>query len=420
MSKEIKIAIAGLGTIGGGVYKILVNEIEQINKRCKNSLKLSAVSALEKPDFYQESDAKFYDNCLDLVNDNEIDIIIELIGGSDGISYKLAKSTLEAKKHYITANKALIAKHGNELANIAEKNNVYLNFEAAVSGVIPAIKNLLEGLAANKIEIIIAILNGTCNFILTKMEKENLPFDQVLKEAQELGYAEADPTFDIEGIDTAHKLVILSAIAQNNKIDFENINIEGITKITIDDINFAKEFGYKIKLVGIFEDLNNGKIMQNTYPALVVADSHIGPIDDSYNAVLVKGNNSDWNLSVGRGAGEFPTASAVIADAIDIANDRYVYTLGSKSSDLGISNIANLNDRIGKYYLRFTSDNDPDFIKNQFQNDIIENFTAKEDQNKITYGIFTKSIAEKEILTLKNKFSDESNFIFIRIEDIAN
>ena len=135
---------------------------------------------------------------------------------------------------------------------------------------------------------------------------------------------------------------------------------------------------------------------------------------------MVKGNNSDWNLSVGRGAGEFPTASAVIADAIDIANDRYVYPLGSKSSDLGISNIANLNDRIGKYYLRFTSDNDPDFIKNQFQNDIIENFTAKEDQNKITYGIFTKSIAEKEILTLKNKFSDESNFIFIRIEDIAN
>lgn len=418
MSKEIKIAIAGLGTIGGGVYKILVNQIEQINKRCKAPLKLVAVSNLEKPDFYQDSDAKFYNNCLDLVNDKEIDIIIELIGGSDGISYKLAKATLEAKKHYITANKALIAKHGNELSDIATKNNVYLNFEAAVAGGIPAIKNLREGLPANKIEKIVAILNGTCNFILTKMEKENLPFDQVLKEAQELGYAEADPTFDIEGIDTAHKLVILCAIAQNNKIDFDNINIEGITKITIDDINFAKEFGYKIKLVGIFEDLNNGQIMQNTYPALVPSDCHIGPIDDSYNAVLVKGNNSDWNLSVGRGAGEFPTASAVVADAIDIANDRYVYPLGAKNSDLGTSNIANLNDRVGKYYLRFNADNDPDFIKKQFKEDIIENFTAKEDAGKITYGIFTKSIAEKEILTLKEKFANDNNFVFIRIENI--
>jgi homoserine dehydrogenase len=418
MSKEIKIAIAGLGTIGGGVYKILAHQIEEINKRCKNSLKLAAVSNLEKPDFYQESDAKFYDNCLDLVNDDEIDIVIELIGGADGIAYKLAKSVLEAKKHYITANKALIAKHGNELFEIANKNNLYLNYEAAVAGGIPAIKNLREGLAANKIEKIIAILNGTCNFILTKMEKENLPFDQVLKEAQELGYAEADPTFDIEGIDTAHKLVILSAIAQNNKIDFDNINIEGITKITIDDINFAKEFGYKIKLVGIFEDLNNGQIMQNTYPALVATDSHIGPIDDSYNAVLVKGNNSDWNLSVGRGAGEFPTASAVVADAIDIANERYTYPLGGKNSELGISNIANLNDRIGRYYLRFSADNNPDFIKKHFKEDIIENFTAKEDEGKITYAIFTKSIAEKEILKLKEQFNKENNFIFIRIENI--
>jgi homoserine dehydrogenase len=418
MSKEIKIAIAGLGTIGGGVYKILVHQIEEINKRCQNSLKLVAVSNLEKPDFYQESDAKFYDNCLDLVNDDEIDIIIELIGGADGIAYKLAKSVLEAKKHYITANKALIAKHGNELFEIANKNNLYLNYEAAVAGGIPAIKNLREGLAANKIEKIVAILNGTCNFILTKMEKENLPFDQVLKEAQELGYAEADPTFDIEGIDTAHKLVILSAIAQNNKIDFDNVNIEGITKITINDINFAKEFGYKIKLVGIFEDLNNGQIMQNTYPALVAADSHIGPIDDSYNAVLVKGNNSDWNLSVGRGAGEFPTASAVVADAIDIANERYVYALGGKNSELGNSNIANLNDRIGQYYLRFNADNDPDFIKKHFKDDIIENFTAKDDEGKITYAIFTKSIAEKEILKLKEQFNEEDNFIFIRIEKI--
>ncbi|MFT4718080.1 MAG: homoserine dehydrogenase [Rickettsiales bacterium] len=418
MSKEIKIAIAGLGTIGGGVYKILVNEIKQINKRCKNPLKLIAVSNLTKPDFYQDCDAKFYNNCLDLVNDDEVDVIIELIGGSDGISYKLAKAALEAKKHYITANKALIAKHGNELSKIAEMNEVYLNFEAAVAGGIPAIKNLREGLSANKIEKIIAILNGTCNFILTKMEKENLPFDEVLKEAQELGYAEADPTFDIDGIDTAHKLVILSAIAQNNKIDFDNISIEGIAKITIDDINFAKEFGYKIKLVGIFEDLNNGQIMQNTYPALVPAGSHIAPIDDSYNALLIKGNNSDWNLSVGRGAGEFPTASAVIADAIDIANDRYTHPLGAKNSDLGVSNITHLSSRVGKYYLRFIADNNPDFIKSQFKDDIIENFTVKEDGDKIIYGVFTKSIAEKEILSLKEKFVNDNNFIFIRIENI--
>ena len=199
---------------------------------------------------------------------------------------------------------------------------------------------------------------------------------------------------------------------------FDNVNIEGITKITIDDINFAKEFGYKIKLVGIFEDLNNGQIMQNTYPALVAANSHIGPIDDSYNAVLVKGNNSDWNLSVGRGAGEFPTASAVVADAIDIANERYVYALGGKNSELGNSNIANLNDRIGQYYLRFNADNDPDFIKKHFKDDIIENFTAKDDEGKITYAIFTKSIAEKEILKLKEQFNEENNFIFIRIEKI--
>ena len=417
--KTVNVGLVGVGTVGRGVCEVLRRNCEEISRRTGREIIVSAASArnVRKAEEFLGSTVKVYEDPFDVVRDKNVDIVIELIGGTT-TARALIEESISLSKPVVTANKALIAEHGNELFSRARANGSIVAYEAAVAGGIPIIKALREGLAANRIDSVAGIVNGTTNFILSEMRDKGISFQDALADAQQLGYAEADPTFDIEGIDTAHKLVILSAIAQNNKIDFDNISIEGITKITIDDINFAKEFGYKIKLVGIFEDLNNGQIMQNTYPALVPAGSHIGPIDDSYNALLIKGNNSDWNLSVGRGAGEFPTASAVIADVIDIANDRYTHPLGAKNSDLGVSNITDLSSRVGKYYLRFIADNNPDFIKSQFKNDIIENFTAKEDGDKIIYGVFTKSIAEKEILSLKEKFVNDNNFIFIRIENI--
>ena len=242
--KKLKIGLAGLGIVGKGVYDILQKDAALISKRTKNQLELVAVSARSKKDFI-DSKIKFYENTIDLANDPEIDVIIEVIGG-DGIAKDLFETAIKNGKKIVTANKALIAEHGVELAKLVEKHNGYVGFEASTAGATPVIKMFKEGLSANKIEEFYAILNGTCNFILTKMKDENLDFASALKEAQDLGYAESDPTFDIKGIDTAHKLTILASIAAGSKPLFKGLHIEGFDEISIDDINLANDFGYKL------------------------------------------------------------------------------------------------------------------------------------------------------------------------------
>jgi homoserine dehydrogenase len=423
--KELKIGVIGLGNVGSGVYEILNSDIAMINKRSKTPLKLVAVSSRTKKDFVDEKKVKFYANPLDLVNDKDIDVVVELIGG-ETIAYQIIVEALNNKKHVVTANKALIASKGVELDNLATKNDVTFAFESSVAGGIPIIKSIREGLAANKISKIYGILNGTCNYILTKMEENNADFSVALKEAQDLGYAEADPTFDVEGIDTAHKLAILAAIAKNSKIDFEVIYIEGITKISIDDINFARELGYRIKLLGIYQDFG-GATKQAIHPCLIKSSEKIANVNNSYNAVLALGNNSDWNLSVGRGAGSKPTASAVVADLIDIGSGRKSFAFGVPANDLIDVKVNKIEERVGEYYIRFVANKEfaknSGFVKEVF-GDLIEKSVVKElGDEALLYGLKTKSVDEKkfnEILKKLSGFKEISEINRIRIEEIGS
>ena len=424
--KQINIAIAGLGIVGSGVYEILTKQIDLLNKRSKNKINLMAVSSRSTKDFVDVSKIKFYQNPLDLADDKNTDVIVETIGGADGVALELCKKSLQNKKHYITANKAMIATHGLELLKLAEQNNVALVFEASVAGAIPVIKTLKEGLAANQISKIYAILNGTCNYILTKMEDDEASFDDALKQAQKLGYAEADPTFDIEGVDTAHKIAILSAIAKNSVVTLDKMHIEGITKISLFDIKSAKEFGYKIKLFGVFEDLGNGQIKQAVYPCLISCKQNIANVGDSFNAILSLGNNCDWNLQVGRGAGSKTTASAIVADIIDIANDRFSTPFGVDSGQLSTVEIADVGAREGGYYLRFVAEKqfakESGFIKNIFADNLLEQTTIEEiDEDKIIYGLKIVKISEQEINSCVQKITAHqqiSQLNLIRIEEI--
>ena len=291
--KKLKRGLAGLGIVGKSVYDILLKDQEIINARSANKLELVAVSARSKKDFIDESKVRFVANSLDLASDPEIDIIVEVIGG-DGIASEILETAIKNGKKVVTANKALLAVKGLKLAALAEENGGYIGFEASVAGAIPIVKTFKEGLAANEIKEFYAILNGTCNYILTKMKNENIDFSVALKQAQDLGYAESDPTFDIEGVDTAHKLTLLAAIASGCKPDFNDIYIEGITKVNVDDIRLADELGYKIKLLAVYK---NAGAFQAVYPALVSVAQKISQVDDSFNAILTRASNAGENLT---------------------------------------------------------------------------------------------------------------------------
>ncbi len=356
MSEKLRIGIAGLGTVGGGVLKILTQSTQLIEKKCGKKCVIVAVSSRNRQkirSFSLDPSIKWYDNALDLATDKDIDIVVELIGGADGIALELCKKTIAAGKHFVTANKALIAKHGAELAANAEKNNVALAYEASVAGGIPVIKVLKEGLAGNSFSRIAGIMNGTCNYILTTMKEHNRNFEDVLSEAQQLGYAEADPSFDVDGIDTAHKLAILTAIAFGVKINFAAIYIEGIREITLLDISYAHELGYKIKLLGIA--IANGNIIeQHVYPCLVPIDYPLAGIDGVNNAIFIEGDRVGKLVLEGPGAGEMATASAIVADIIDIASGRFSYPFGVPVSSLETSKTLDFNEHTGEYYLRIT------------------------------------------------------------------
>ncbi len=353
MDKPFRIAIAGLGTVGVGVIKILSQHASVIAQRAGRPIEIVAVSARSKKDRGIDlSGFEWVDNTEDLANHPDIDAVVELIGGSEGVAKDLVFTALENNHHVVTANKALVAHHGLDLALLSEKNDVSIAYEAAVAGGIPIIKAMREGFSANGFKAVYGILNGTCNYILTQMRETGRDFSDVLKDAQDLGYAEADPTFDVEGVDAAHKLCILTSIAFGTKPDFDAMNIEGISKVTASDIEYATELGYRIKLLGIAREVD-GEVIQMVKPCLVPITSALGAIEDVFNAVYVEADYVDTPLLTGRGAGEGPTASSVVADIIDLARGLNIPTFGMAAKDLKKAKWLNVEQTSSRYYLRF-------------------------------------------------------------------
>ena len=320
--KAMNVGLLGIGTVGGGTYTVLKRNAEEITRRAGRPIEITVVADrnLELARKVTGGTCRLTDDAFSVVADPEVDVVIELIGGY-GIARELVLKAIENGKHVVTANKALLAKHGNEIFAAAQKNGVMVAFEAAVAGGIPIIKALREGLTANHIEWIAGIINGTTNFILSEMRSKGLSFDTVLKEAQRLGYAEADPTFDVEGIDAAHKLSLMSAIAFGNPVSFDKAYIEGITKLEAVDIKYAEQLGYRIKLLGITKHTTEG-VELRVHPTLIPTKRLIANVEGAMNAVLVKGDAVGATLYYGKGAGAEPTASAVIADLVDVTRMR--------------------------------------------------------------------------------------------------
>ena len=354
MSQPRKIAVAGLGTVGSGVLKLLAANGEAIAARCGRSIVVTAVSARDKTKDrgVDLKNITWFDDPRELAAKADADVVVELIGGAEGAARDAVTAAIARKKHVVTANKALLAYHGLELAKAAESAGVTLALEASVAGGIPIIKALREGLAGNDIKRVTGILNGTCNYILTTMRATGRDFADVLREAQALGYAEADPSFDVDGIDAAHKLAILASVTFGMPVDIKSVHAEGIRNVTSLDIQYADEFGYRIKLIGLAERLEDGSVMQRVYPCLLTPDAPLATVDGVFNAVVAEGDFVGKSVYVGRGAGAGPTASAVVSDIIDIARGRQTPTFGIPATQLKARKAASVDSHTGEYYVR--------------------------------------------------------------------
>ncbi len=359
--KNIGIGLIGFGTIGAGVAKILLENKQTISDRLGAELELKKIADL---DITTDRGVTIPDGILttavdEVIGNPEIDIVIELIGGYEP-ARTFVERALQSRQSVVTANKALLAKFGNELFATAKENGVDLYYEASVAGGIPIIKTMREALTGNQINSVCGILNGTCNYILTKMGDEGADFAETLKTAQELGYAEADPTFDVEGIDTAHKLAILTSLAFATEIDFEKIHVEGISDIKPVDFAFAKEFGYKIKLLAIAKN-EGGRIEVRVHPTMIPKEHMLAKIDDVFNAVFVNADALGPSLYYGQGAGMMATASAVVGDLVDIArninnnNLRRIPDLSFQKSRIKPGNYRPMSEISSQYYIRFSA-----------------------------------------------------------------
>lgn len=363
MSKKLSIAIAGLGTVGAGLIELLNTERELITARGSTEIDVVAVSARNRNrDRGVNLDGyRWFDDPVEMASAPGIDVVVELIGGHDGVAKSVVEAALRAGRHVVTANKALLAHHGTELAALAQEHGVTLGYEAAVAGGIPAIKGLREGLAANDITEVFGILNGTCNYMLTEMAATGAPFDDILSDAQALGYAEAEPSTDVDGYDAAHKLALLASLAFARPVDFDAVSIEGIRSITPTDISYADELGYKIKLLG-HAKRDGARVIQSVRPRLVPKSLPIANIDGVLNAVVMRGSFVDEVLLVGRGAGGGPTASAVAADLIDIARGIKPPIFGIPVSRMQSDDSAAATDPESSkdaYYLRLSVKDEP-------------------------------------------------------------
>lgn len=351
--EPLRLGIAGLGTVGAGLVSVVQNNADLLRSRCGRDVQIVAVNARDRSRDrgVNLSAYRWVDDARDLIGADDIDVVAELIGGEDGAALELVEGALKAGQHVVTANKALLAVHGTRLAQAADGSGVHVGFEAAVAGGIPIIKGLREGLAGNRITRLYGILNGTSNYIMTTMRDEGSPFDEVLAEAQRLGYAEADPALDIGGGDAAHKLAILASLAFGRSVDFDSVHVEGIQAITPMDIEFAREFGFCVKLLGIAQVSEHG-IEQRVHPCMVPQTGLIAPVDGVFNAVVVEGDAVDAATFIGRGAGAGPTASAVVADIVDIARGLRLPFYNVPVSDLVSMPAAPIERRHGAYYIR--------------------------------------------------------------------
>jgi len=379
----VKIGILGLGTVGGGVVNVLSKNHQEISRRCGSdiSIEIAAVKDLKQKRICSTDGFKLTENSNDVVNHPDVEIVLELIGGTS-IAKDLTEKALKNKKHVITANKALIAKHGNELLKLAKDNSVSILFEASVAGGIPILKSLGQGLTANKIDLVAGIINGTGNFIMTEMKEKGRDFDDVLKEAQALGYAEADPTFDIEGIDAAHKLAILASIAFGVELDFEAVSTEGISQVDPEDISIADELGYIIKHLGVAKKID-GRIDTRVHPTLIPKKRLLANVNGVMNAVLIKGNAVGPTLYYGPGAGDEATASAVIADLVDLvkgthSNDEFSWKQLERANYIEKDNVESI------FYLRILASDKPGVLAD------ITSILAK-------HNISVESVVQKQI-----------------------
>jgi len=355
--KEVNVGIIGLGVVGSGVYESLSRHADEIARRTGVRLVIRKTADLDESlrSKLNIPDGVFTTNAAELIENNSIDVVVELIGGYSPAGDFIVES-LNRKKHVVTANKALLAKQGAELAELAVKNGVDLSFEASVAGGIPILKALREGLCANNIDTIYGIVNGTCNYVLSRMTYEDMGFERALKEAQKKGFAEADPTLDIEGYDSAHKLAILASIAFNSRVDLADVHVEGITGVTHEDVVYADEFGYVIKLLAIAK-MAGEEIEARVHPTLVPKDSLLASIRDEYNGLLVKGDVVGTTMYYGKGAGKFPTASAIISDLIDIGkNMQFSSSVRTQPfSYVHERPVKSVEDISSLYYIRFTA-----------------------------------------------------------------
>ena len=432
----MNIGLIGIGTVGGGTYRVLKENADEIFNKIGIEIKITHVADknLKLAKDTVDKEIIIEEDAFALLENSSIDIIVELIGGT-GIALDIVRKALESGKHVVTANKALIAMHGEELIKIANQNNVILAYEAAVAGGIPIIKSLREGLAANKINWVAGILNGTTNYILTEMKDNNLPFETALKQAQDLGFAEADPTFDIEGIDAAHKITILASIAFGVPIDFEAVHIEGVSNLNQKDIRYAEELGYRIKLLGIAKSDKSG-VEIRVHPTLVPEKRLVANVDGAMNAVLVQGNMVGPTLYYGAGAGSEPTASAVAADIIDIArqsklsNKTLIPTLGFMPDKIQKKNILSIEDIFSEFYLRFTMENKAGLLAKITQifaeheisiNSMVHKEVQEDNQNPDIFLITSKT-KESDINAIINEIEllpeNIEKIVKIRTEDL--
>ena len=359
MTKPLRLGIAGLGTVGVGVIKIIQEKLSTLEARTGKKIIISAVTARSKTKqrginltpYQWEKDP------VSLAKRDDIDIFIELIGGHEGVAKEAVEVAIRQGKDVVTANKALLAHHGHQLALKAEENGSILRFEAAVAGGIPVIKSLTEGLAGNSINRIMGVMNGTCNYILTRMESSGLSYEEVFSEAKKLGYLEADPNLDIGGIDAAHKLSILSSIAFGTEVNFNGVELDGIDKITINDIHQAADMGFRIKLLGVSQMTSSG-LEQRMSPCLVPAASPLGQLEGGTNMIVIDGDQVGQIVLRGAGAGEGPTASAVISDVADIARGIRLATFGQPAKTL-TKVLSSKSQTPAPYYLRMLLHDEP-------------------------------------------------------------
>ncbi len=355
MTRPLRVGIAGLGTVGASVIQILARRNAILTSRHGRPVEVTAISARDrsKDRGFDLSAYSWFEDPLALAASDEVDCVVELVGGSEGTARAVVETALRAGKHVVTANKALLAKHGMALARLAEEKGVALAFEASVAGGIPVIKTLREALPGNAISRLYGILNGTCNYILSRMELEGLTFQECLKDAQRLGYAEADPTFDVEGFDTAHKLAILTSLAFETEIDADAIYVEGISSITPLDLVMASELGFRIKLLGVAERTEMG-IEQRVHPTMVPKSSAIAQVMGVTNAVTIDADAVKELTLIGPGAGGDATASAVVADIADVVLGKARYPFGCAVESLEKATRAPMQRHEGGYYIRLT------------------------------------------------------------------